>query len=275
MPQLLSDALEPTNVLFYGEGGSGKTTDVCAMAKLGRIWVANAESGIKRRALLDHGIPVENIEVFPGPGETLSYDGLEKEWMRIRNELTEDPAAYAGVGWDSITEIQQAMKDAAVADSVRRAARAGKDRSPWIVDQDNWRATNEQCRSLIRKFRDLPCHFAASALCRREQDDNSTVVYQPGVTPSLQGDVVLWFDIIGFTSVEEVDGEEEYKALFRPAGKYRGKDRFHQLPKYVANPLFDRVQAYVDGTLTLDKDPEWKIVLDRHARAEEQAAAAA
>jgi hypothetical protein len=275
VPQPLSDAPEFLNILWYGEGGTGKTTDLCSMAKLGKIWVANAESGLKARALRSHGIPIENIEVFPGPGEVISYDGLEKEYFRIREELHNDPTAYVGVGWDSITEIQQALKDIAVEGSVARAHRAGRERSRWVVDQDNWREVNEQCRQLVRRFRDLPCHFGATALSRREQDGSSQVTYQPGVTPGLQNDLVGWVDMVCHCSMSIVDGDEEYVGLFRPHGLYRGKDRDRTMPKWVINPTFDRVLEFDQGGLTLDDDPVTQLARERRARAEAAATAAA
>lgn len=255
----------------------GKTTNLMAMARLGKILVVNAESGIKARALREHGIPVENIEVFPDPDdpdEELTYDGLEALWMRIREELNEDSKAWVGTGWDSITEIQQTMKDLEVKRAVAKAARRGLDRDPFVVDQDNWRTINEQCRSLIRKFRDLPCHFGATALQRREQDPDGQVVYMPAVTPGLQNDLIGWFDVICHCSVTIVDGEEEYRGLFKPHTKFRGKDRFKVLPKWLVAPQFDRIKAYLDDEMTLDDDPVMAEARERFERAQEAEKAA-
>jgi hypothetical protein len=260
MPRQLIEEDEPLNILYYGEGGGGKTTDVMAMAVFGKVWVANAESGVKARALrrvadeLGIEIPIENIEIFPGPGEELTYDGLEGEWKRIREALHKDPKAYAGVIWDSVTEIQQTMKDLDVARSLMKANRRGLDRDPFIVDQDNWRTVNEQCRALIRKFRDLPCHFAATALERREKDNHGEVVYMPGVTPGLQSDLIGWMDVVCHVEEKVINNEEAYMGLFRNRTVYRGKDRFKVLPAQIVDPTFDRVVAYVNDELTLEDD---------------------
>lgn len=276
MPTALSDDVEPVNIVYYGDGGSGKTTDIAKMAIQGKIWIANAESGVKARALRQHQIPIENIEIFPGPGEELSYDGLEREWLRIREELEKDPTAYVGTGWDSITEIQQKMKDFEMVRGKQKAARRGVERDPFTMDQDNWRTVNEQCRSLIRRFRDLPCHFAASALQRREVDQqDSSVVYMPAVTPGLQNDLVGWVDLVCHTETIIVLEEEVYMGLFRNRGKYRGKDRFNMLPPRLVNPTFDRVQAYVDGDLTVESDDEMQDLKERMIREEQSAASAA
>lgn len=279
MTKSLEDVIEPVNCLWYGDGGMGKTTNLMAMAKLGKVLVVNAESGIKARALREHGIPIANIEIFPDPDdptEELTFEGLEALWLRIREELNDDPTSWVGTGWDSVTEIQQKMKDIEVVRSVAKANRRGMERDPFVVDQDNWRTINEQCRSLIRRFRDLPCHFGATALSRREQDSDGTVVYMPAVTPGLQNDLIGWFDIICHCSVAIVgeDQEEEYRGLFKPHTKFRGKDRFKILPKWLVDPQFDRVIQYVDGGITIDKDPVMKEAKKR-ALAASQAADAA
>lgn len=278
MPAALTDEREPVNALWYGDGGSGKTTDLAAMAKHGKIWIANAESGVKARALRQHDIPIENIEIFPdpdNPDEKLTYDGLEAEWKRIREELHADPDAYVGVGWDSITEIQQAMKDIEVKRSALKATRAGREIDPFVVSQDNWRTINEQCRALIRKFRDLPCHFAATALQRREQDNDGSVVYMPAVTPGLQSDLIGWFDIICHTETMIVGGEDVFMGLLRNRGKFRGKDRFKMTPARLVNPAHDRLVLYVNGGLTLDDDDEMNDLKARVERENEEVAAAA
>lgn len=282
VPTALSEDDEPVNVLYYGDGGSGKTTDLATMAIHGKVWIANAESGVKASALrrvgeeLDIVIPAKNIEIFPSEeGEELTFDGIESEWKRIREELHADPDAYYGVGWDSITEIQQALKDLEMKRGAMKASRRGVERDPFTMDQDNWRTVNEQCRNLIRKFRELPCHFCASALQRREQDNDGAVVYMPAVTPGLQNDIVGWFDVVCHTETIVVDGEEVYMGLLRNLGKYRGKDRFKATPRRLVNPTHDRITSYVRGELTVDTDSQMQDLKERMEREATEAAAAA
>lgn len=270
MPTLLEDTPEPINILYYGDGGTGKSTNIATAANQGKTWICNAESGIKARPLKAMGVSTENIEVFPGPGEEITFDSLEKEWLRIREELNTDPGAYAATGWDSITEIYKTLLDSVVAKAVVRADRAGKERDPFFVDRADYGVMTEQVRSLVRKFRDLPCHFALTALSRREQDDDGAVIYQPAVTPALQNDLVGWVDIVCVTSVALVDGVEEYRGLFRPHSKFRGKDRLKALPKWLVDPTFERVQAYVDGELTVDTDPVMQEAKERAAAVAEK-----
>lgn len=280
MANMLSEASEPLNVLYYGDGGTGKTSHMAAMARLGRVLSVNAESGVKARALRKLGIPVQNIEVFPDParGETVSLRGLEDLYRRIASALIRDPQAYAGVFWDSITEIYKKLLEAVVARGVIQAARAGRERDPFFIERGDYGIMTEQVRSLMRKYRDLPCHFAVSALARREQDNDGAVVYQPAVTPALQGDMIGWMDMVCHTSVAIVNDEEEYRGLFRPHGKYRGKDRLRAVPKWLIDPTFDRLLMYVDEELDVDSDPVMQAGRERQAKENaklEQAAQAA
>lgn len=255
MAKRLVDVREPVNALFYGEGKTGKTTALAAMANLGRVLLVNAESGILRRPLEELGIAVENIEVYPNPGEPITHEGLEKQWFRVREDLHKDPDSWAGFGIDSVTELQTALRDETVRDDIDRVERLGRSRSRWIASQDDWQQTNSKLRDLIRGLRDLPCHFGMTALDRRETDNDGRVVYRPSVTPSMQNDLNLWVSVICWTSMSVVGGEEEYLGLFRPDGKYRGGDRTKSLPKYLPNPQFDRIVAYADRDLTVDSDP--------------------
>lgn len=281
MPTALTEDDEPVNVLYYGDGGSGKTTDLATMALQGKVWIANAESGVKASALrrvgadLDIDIPLKNFEIFPGEDEEITYDSLEAEWKRIREELADDPGAYVGAGWDSVTEIQAHMKDLEMQRSRMKADRRGVQRDPFVMDQDNWRTVNEQCRALIRKFISLPVHFCASALQRREQDNDSSVVYMPAVTPGLQNDVIGWFDVVCHTETIIVGGEEVYMGLLRNMGKFRGKDRFKATPRRLVNPTHDRILQYVRGELTVDDDEQMQDLKARMEREEQETTAAA
>jgi hypothetical protein len=271
MPQPLTDLKEPVNALYYGDGGTGKTTALAGMANLGKVLIVNAESGVKRRALEAMDVDVDAIEIFPGPDEEITYDGLEAEWRRMRDALDEDPDSYVGVVWDSVTEIYKALLDNVVEAAVERQKRAGRARDEFFIDRADYGVMTEQVRRLVRRYRDLPCHFGMAALARREQDDDGAVLYLPAVTPALQNDLIGWVDIVCHTSVVHVDGVDEFRGLYKPHGKFRGKDRLRVLPKWLVNPSFDRVVAYAEGDLDVDSDP---IMKEAAARAKKAKAAA-
>ncbi len=251
MAEALTDSQELLCVLYYGDGGTGKTTHLAHMADLGKVAIVNAEGGVKRRALERSGVNVDNIEVWPAPGEKITYAGLEAEWLRLYEILSKDPDAYVGWVWDSLTEVYNVLLDAVKVEGEAWEDRTGKKRDP----RSDFGDTNDQVRKLIRKARDLPCHFGACALERRDQDDDGSVTYRPSIAPALMKDMYGWFDLVAHCTVLEVGENEQYVGMFKPLGKYRGKDRFKVMPKQLVDPSFDRVLAYVEESLTAPDDP--------------------
>lgn len=254
----LSSVKEPLNALYYGDGGTGKTTHICHMAERGKVLVFNAEQGLKSRALQRNGVKVENIEVYDG---AYTYAGILAEWRRLVVELTDDPEAYAGVIWDSMTEIVKSVLEDVVQKAVVKDIAKGKERDEHFTALEDYGVMTEQVRKLVRKYRDLPCHFGVSALERRDVDQNDgKVVYRPAMTPGLITDVYGWFDVIIHTEVENF-GEDQYCGLTKPLGKFRGKDRYKILPKVLVDPTFERMLQYVEEELTVKED---KVMLHAH-----------
>jgi len=249
----LTEQRDTLNILYYGPGGTGKTTDLAFMANLGRVLYVDAESGIKRGPLERLGVKTANIEILD---VTVGFAPFEQAFWDIKSDLAADPDSWAGTVWDSVTEIHKAFLDDVVIAGVAKAQRQGKERDRFFIERGDWGVMTDQMRLLIRRYRDLPCHFGMAALERREQDDDGKVVYQPGVTPALQNDLIGYMDVVCHTSTELVGAAEEFHGLFRPVGKYQGKDRFGALPRRLVAPTFDRVLSYIDGSLSRDTDPE-------------------
>lgn len=263
----LSETSDPTRVLYYGEGGVGKTSAMMGMARLGKILVINAEKGVKASALKKLGIPIKNIEVYPGPGEKITYESLAAEIQRVSDALEKDPNAYVGLVWDSATEILSALLDEAVAAGYVKAQRLGKSRERFFVDIADYGTVTTQLRQLIRASMDLPVHFAVSALAKREQDDDGTVAYVISVTPAFRKDLVGWVDIVMYNDTITIGDEDVYRGLSRPRGKFYGKDRLGALPPRLMNPSFDRIVGYVEEKIQVATDPEMarvKKMLDAH-----------
>jgi hypothetical protein len=271
----LVDTTTHINALWYGREGSGKTTAVAAMANQGQVLAVNAEAGIKTRPLRELGIKVENIKVWPRPGTRITFDGLEALYWQMHAELEEDPAAWAGVFFDSLTEIVQLLLEDIVKGAVEKATKKGQSRDRFFVDRADYGVMSGQVRTLIRRFRDLPCHFAATCLERRDiDDDTSKVLYGPALTPALQNDVLGYMDLVLYVKAEELGEVSEYRALTRPQGRYRAKDRYGATPRVLINPSFERVAAYVTGDLIEADDKEAQASLELHRLHNEQAAAA-
>lgn len=262
----LLDIPEPVNALYYGDGGTGKTTHLMRMARLGRIMVINAEGGLKASALARQDIPLENIEVYPDPGSDLDFNGVESIFKTMRGDLAKNPDSWAGVVWDSATEIVKVMLDHIRDYKVEKAENEGKERDPFFIGLEDYGVMTEQMRLLVRRFRDLPCHFGVSALERRDQDNDGTVKYGPAITPALATDLFGYVDVVAHTQVARVGGVEEFQAQFRPEGKWRAKDRFGALPRLMVDPTFDRVVDYVSGKIESPAQDEIMIAAKERRR---------
>lgn len=266
----LADLDETVNILYYGDGGTGKTTDLASMANLGKVVMVNAESGIKAKPLRKLGIKTENIEVVPGPGEALTFNLLEDLFWELTAELAANPGSLVGVCWDSITEIYKVLLKNVVDHRVEKANRTGKGSSdPFFTDRQDWGIMIEQIRVLVRRYRDLPVHFGASALERRDVDDDGKVIYRPSLTPALQTDVYGYMDMVCHTEVRELDPTDLFIGTFRPVGKFRAKDRFSAAPHRLVEPTFQRVLGYVMEDLEEGTDP---VMEDARKRLASQAA---
>lgn len=263
---------EFVNILYCGPHGTGKTTDLATMANLGPVVFINAEAGLKAKPLRRLGVKLENIRVWPNrkAGETLSFGGIEELFWRMRGELVDNPAAYAGVVWDSVSEIHKLLLEDVVKGAAEKADRAGRERDRFFVDIADYGTMTEQVRFLLRRFRDLPCHFGATALLRRDIDKKGGggVVYRPAVTPALITDLGGFMDAVCYTSVADVGETGEYRGQFRPDDMREAKDRYGVFAdcKKLIDPTFERVAAYVHGQLEVATDPV--MIAARKRRAE-------
>lgn len=244
----LGETEDFVNILFYGREGSGKTTAAASMANFGEIVIINAEGGLKKRALQQRGINTDAISVYPPPGQKVTFDGLLALYETMAVDLSNNPNAWAGIVWDSITEIVQAMLEAIADVRIQSLRNEGRDVDPWVTNRNDYGPLAKQIRHLLRRFRDLPCHFAVTALERRDVDDDTgEVAYGPMLPPSLAPDILGYVDIV--LATKSATDDKPFRAASSRAGKYRAKDRFGLLPKVLNEPSFERVVDYLDGVL--------------------------
>jgi len=228
----LSEGQDFVKVLYQGEPGSGKTTAAAHLAKLGKvIWIA-AEAGLKRRPMVDLGIPVDRIEIH----RDITFEGLEGLFTEMRDTLMANPTAYAGVVWDSFSEAQNILLE--------------EKAKTLLISQQEYGINTQQMTLLLRHFTDLPCHVVYITHTKRDEDEDGQTIYRPAVTPKVGGTLLGYVDVTCYTmAVPRTDSEEpDYIGLFRAHGKYRAKDRFGCLPPRLVSPTMDRVVAYVNGT---------------------------
>lgn len=265
----LEETVDYLNILYYGREGGGKTSNAARMANAadqlgipsnqGKVLVVNAEGGLKLRALKRRGVNTDRIVVWPDPKrhQRATHAGLDQIFRNIKADLMKDPESWFGVCFDSVSEIHVSILDTVQAKRVKKIADQGKDVDPDFVDISDYGTMSKLFRDVLRKFRDLPCHFVCTALERRDIDkDTGRPQYGPAVTPGLQSDLLGYVDFVLMCKAEDEDGP--YRGLTRANSRFRAKDRFDVLPKVMVDPFFDRIMQYVIGELDVDEnnDPE-------------------
>jgi hypothetical protein len=260
----LDEKEEHLNVLLFGREGSGKTTAAVSLTNLGygKVLVVNAEGGLKKNTLKRRGIDVSRIMVWPNDGQAITYHGLVEAYNQLKADLDKDTKSWAGVIFDSATEIVPALVDQVAKDRMDKAARRGQPIEgidEFFTDRSDYGTMSKMFRDLLRKFRDLPTHFVVTALERRDVDeDTGKVQYGPAVTPGVQADLLGYVDLVLACSSADDESGLPFRALTRSAGKYRGKDRLGVLPKILVEPTIPRILEYESGELTEETDPKQK-----------------
>lgn len=260
----LAEEEEYLNVLWYGPEGVGKTTAALRAADHGKVLAVTAEGGLKRRALAKQGINVDNVVIWPRPGqeEDLTRENLEALGHRIRDDLRTDPGSWYAVVWDSGSAIGDTIlrqvvaaeveKDRAKPAHLRKETRA----DVFFTDRSDYGTMTSMFVPLVHQYRDLQCHFLITALERRDVDeDTGQVMYGPVFTPAVSSEVRASADIVLRVSQEDNDGQTVVVAATRPNPRYRAKDRFDATPHRMADPSFTRVLGYVEGTVEESNDP--------------------
>ncbi len=265
----LVDDEDLVNIMYYGEPGSGKTSSLASLARLGRIIYIEAESGLKKAPLVRLGIPIKNIQLVRDTAseQQITFGKLEALHDRLRLELARDPAAIVGVVWDSVTEIQKKLLRIVADKRIDRFADKGTEVETHKMVVEDYGINTEQMRDLIRMYRDLPCHFGVAGLEVRDEDDDGAITYRPHLTPKLAADLTGYVDLVCYTTDRMVGGQRYYVGMFKRGGKYQAKDRFGILPEVLVDPWYDRVVAYIKGELTEDDDKKQQAWLTARAAA--------
>lgn len=264
--QSLEDDDSFVRVCYYGDPGTGKTSDIAGGAHLGRMSIAKAEEGLYARPLRKLGIPAENII----PHAACDFDSLMAHAEVLREQLADDPKSWAAFSIDTMTELANRWLSTEVDRRIDKEMRKISpmeeyQKKPFNAERDDYGVITQQSLRVLRAFADLPLHVAYTAHVRRDVDeDTGTVAYGPDVPPKMQSHLLGHVSILVWTRVvgEFDDGRPIHVGQTRGTGKYKSKDRLNALPRTMVNPSLDRVVGYVNGELEEDSDPLQKEFLD-------------
>ena len=262
--QSLTEATDYVKALYYGDPGSGKTTAMASLAKLGPIAAIDFEgSGWLASSLRKRGIPVENIKLF----RPSSYDELEEVYWDIMGMINED-FPLMGVCLDHMTELEAILVRDAAYERIERSERKIGDPSigtakeqdakskaianldPFLTDIADYGKWTHQARKLVRMYRDLPCHVAFGAHVRT---DMGKLV--PSLTEKARNDLAGSMNMVIATVQEDIGDNVAYIGYLRSIKRYVGKDRFDVTRPIMAEPTMDRLVKLTTGELDAATDP--------------------
>lgn len=288
--QSLDEAEEFIKALYVGMEGTGKTTATAFMANLpgeGDVIVINAEAGFKKRPLARLGVNVARLKIWrPDGNGVITYEKLERLYFRTAARLRDDPKSVTGVIMDSGTEITNKILEAASWTMYEREQRnqkkADEDKrfSPEVVQIEDYGLMTNQMRKLIRKFRDLPCHFAMTALETEAQGEgefkHAKKQASPDFTPKLRTSILGYVDVALRLTAETLPiGEFEQETLVtartKPSALVRAKDRDGILPRDFVEPRFDRIVEFFTGETVAADDPVYRLYAETRVKAAEYA----
>lgn len=269
----LDDESDFMVLVLYGPAGTRKTTSSLRITKAipkGNVLVIAAESGLKKQALVQHDVDVSRVRFWPPRGQQVTFEGLESLFFKILADLEKDPTSWAGVVWDSLTEVIQTLVDNAAAADVARLqkiAAASKNamqvRKTYEREGADYQVVTGQFRQLLRKYRSLPCHQVLVCL---EEDRKESVetdegrkqkigVIGPSLPPKVREDTEQHADVEIRMAVIDVPGAGPVGiGRTSPAEDLRAKDRYNVLPTVMFDPGWERIWGYVVGELKWDND---------------------
>jgi hypothetical protein len=256
----LDDEPDFVKCLYYGYWGTGKTTNLAHMAKLGPVQYVRPDRGLHAKPLRLMGVPTDRINVVT----ELRPASLEQSTVEWAEALEAKPGSIAGICLDTATELvarriehevdqawERTLKDA-------RRKHTEPDRTMrYFVDRDYYQPVTQEVTRLVRHWADLPCHVAIACQMRRDEDKSGKVDYSPNVNPAVQGNLIGYMGLVIRTETDGYyeDGEQVFVGHPRRSEGYIGKDQYNALPRILANPTFDRAVGYVLGDLDFKTDP--------------------
>lgn len=242
----LAESDQFLNVLYWGEPGSGKTTAMASMARLGLTFILDFESGTRRSALASRGIPVENIKRV----RCRTYEDVDAFYRSAASKLEQDPGSIVGIGIDSVSEMSKKFTENLTRGRYEKRTKAGMVDDEFDIQLEEHGRSTEQLRRMARNFRDLPCHTVFTALEKRDKDNDGAVYYRPSLGPKFANDLMSFVNVVVHTDLKKDSDDNLVRVGYtQPHGKYRSKDNTGMLPEFMIDPTFDRIHAVVTGEL--------------------------
>lgn len=235
-----SETVEWVNLLIYGEAGAGKTYLAGSAAddpRTSPVLFLDVEGGV---TTIRHR---KEIDVVP----IRSMDQITKVYNDIFRSIEDGRILYKTIVVDSLTELADL--------DMRIIMKNAYSAKPDSVDIDvasprEWGKTRNHMRTIVRAFRDLPCHVIYTSGLGQKQDEGQPTKNYPGFSGKLQHEIPGFMDIVGLLTAEVNPVSKERSRKLQVAGT-RGvvaKDRTSALGDLVINPTIPMIWDLITGT---------------------------
>jgi phage nucleotide-binding protein len=225
-----TEIVEWMNIMVYGDPGAGKTWLTGSAAddpRTGPILIGDIEGGLttlRHRSDVDVSPPIRSMKE------------LEKLYNDLYKSIKNGKMYYKTVALDSLTELadldmRDIMKDA----YSRNPDKVDKD----VPSQREWGKSRAHMRTIVRAFRDLPCHVIYTAQVATLQEEGQPTKFFPGLAGKLRTEIPGFMDIVGYLTTDASEGVIVRKLQVQGTRRVVAKDRTSALaPKtgFIENP---------------------------------------
>ena len=219
----MSDTDPYLKCLIYGLPGSGKTVFA---AKFPRPLILDSEKGT--RSLLNHP---ECKDALVLPIE--SFADIEQVFWQLKDETTDLSKRVDTVIIDSISELQKRQLDEMLIQAKKQDSR----RDVNLPYQQDYLINTNAMRRMAFGFRDLQKNLVVVAHSVEEKDESTGILYtRPDTTPKLARTLEGIMDLMGFISVEYVDGKPVRNLQVHPEKRVKAKSRIGGLSPVIRDP---------------------------------------
>jgi phage nucleotide-binding protein len=226
-------AAKHAKVLVFGPSGTGKTSFAAGAPK---PLVVDVEKG---------GISIKN-HYAPGTVKVLEYKSFYQVEELVKY-LNEGHPAFDDVETLVIDSMSELHKRGLAEITEREWRKDPVSRNRFVAETEDHTENNEHIRRLTSAMRDLNRNLVVIAHHRVIMNKDQTVrAVIPDFSDKLANTLAGIFDVVGFLSLQEKQGEAKRYLRVRGDGTIAAKTRLDALPVVIENPsfstIFDAVQ---------------------------------
>lgn len=232
--------VEFLNALIYGDPGVGKTYFMGTADDDERtrpLLIFDVEGGMKTLASKS-GIDVVRVR---------SVKELTNGYNKLFKSIVNGKMYYKTVGIDSLTEVADLdMKTIMHEAYLQNPDKIDED----VPDPRGWGKSRNHIRTIVRAFRDLPCHVIYTASIGSVSEEGVPTKYMPGFAGKLKTEVPGFMDIVGLMTakIDPITKEVTRQLQVQGTNRVVAKDRTSALGGLVNEPTIPMLWDIIHGS---------------------------